>query len=347
MERCKGCGIQLQHIDDNKVGYILKEGQEYCQRCFRLRNYNDNKNLYSKLVDNKKIIELINDIKCNNIALVLDILDFLFVDNKELFNNFKKQKIILILNKLDLLSKNTSEIKFMNLIEDRINKLRNDYPNIISCLLTSIYDDKFRSFLFDNLNDLNIKDIIFVGKSNAGKSSILNKLNENNNLTVSPYLGTTLAINKIEIDNYIFYDSPGIIDNDNIINYLPNDKINDVMPKKSFKIKNYQYYERQSYFIEALLRIDVLDEIEGNISFYLNDMLKIHRSKLENGDKYLINNKKNIKYKVDLDKTIEIYDENDLMIFINGLGIIKLSGGAKYLIHHYNKVNIYMSEVLF
>ena len=99
--------------------------------------------------------------------------------------------------------------------------------------------------------------------------------------------------------------------------------------------------------IEGLLRIDILNEVKGNISFYINDALNIHRTKLDNSDNYYDKNKKYIKYKVDLNNKLELDLKEDKMLFIKGLGIIKLSKDAKYLIHHYNKVNLYLSEVLF
>ena len=119
------------------------------------------------------------------------------------------------------------------------------------------------------------------------------------------------------------------------------------MPRKSLNVKNYQFYETQSYYIEGLLRIDILNEVKGNISFYINDALNIHRTKLDNSDNYYSKNKKYIKYKVDLNNKLELDLKEDKMLFIKGLGIIKLSKDAKYLIHHYNKVNLYLSEVLF
>ena len=38
---CKGCGIKLQYDDRDKVGYSPKENAQYCQRCFRIKHYDD------------------------------------------------------------------------------------------------------------------------------------------------------------------------------------------------------------------------------------------------------------------------------------------------------------------
>ena len=39
--KCKGCGIELQYDDPNRLGYSPKIGADYCQRCFRMTHYDD------------------------------------------------------------------------------------------------------------------------------------------------------------------------------------------------------------------------------------------------------------------------------------------------------------------
>ena len=38
---CKGCGIVMQSEDKTKLGYTPKPEADYCQRCFRIRHYDD------------------------------------------------------------------------------------------------------------------------------------------------------------------------------------------------------------------------------------------------------------------------------------------------------------------
>ena len=38
---CKGCGVVLQNSDANSIGYTPKMEADYCQRCFRIRHYDD------------------------------------------------------------------------------------------------------------------------------------------------------------------------------------------------------------------------------------------------------------------------------------------------------------------
>ena len=73
MAKCKGCGVNIQNIDENKIGYSSSIDSDYCLRCFKIKNYNDYK-LIDK--DNKELLNIINNIEDDNlVVLVLDILN--------------------------------------------------------------------------------------------------------------------------------------------------------------------------------------------------------------------------------------------------------------------------------
>ena len=38
---CKGCGVKLQDENVLQEGYSVNLDQDYCQRCFRIKNYGD------------------------------------------------------------------------------------------------------------------------------------------------------------------------------------------------------------------------------------------------------------------------------------------------------------------
>ena len=48
MSKCIGCGVNLQTINKDKIGYTISLNNELCERCFRIRNYNDYKFIRSK-----------------------------------------------------------------------------------------------------------------------------------------------------------------------------------------------------------------------------------------------------------------------------------------------------------
>ena len=72
-KKCKGCGVILQDSNILNPGYTTNLDNEYCQRCFRIRNYGD-----YKLVDinNQEYIEILKTIDETN-DLVLYVTDLL------------------------------------------------------------------------------------------------------------------------------------------------------------------------------------------------------------------------------------------------------------------------------
>ena len=43
--RCIGCGILLQNVDKNKDGYVSRDDYRLCERCFKIKNYGQNKEI--------------------------------------------------------------------------------------------------------------------------------------------------------------------------------------------------------------------------------------------------------------------------------------------------------------
>ena len=39
--KCLGCGIKLQSINNKELGYIKDGSSKYCERCFRIKHYNE------------------------------------------------------------------------------------------------------------------------------------------------------------------------------------------------------------------------------------------------------------------------------------------------------------------
>ena len=80
---CIGCGAQIQTTDKNKPGYTpksaldkgLETGELYCQRCFRLRHYNE---IVPVGLTDDDFLRLLTQIRDANalIVYVVDIFDF-------------------------------------------------------------------------------------------------------------------------------------------------------------------------------------------------------------------------------------------------------------------------------
>lgn len=80
---CIGCGIQIQTEDKEKAGFTpaaaLKKGMEtgelYCQRCFRLRHYNEITDVH---ITDDEFLRLLHEVGDSDalVVNVIDIFDF-------------------------------------------------------------------------------------------------------------------------------------------------------------------------------------------------------------------------------------------------------------------------------
>ena len=210
MSKCKGCGITLQNIDKNKLGYTPKIENIYCERCFKTINYN--KEVKIDDLDNAKIINKINKYS----AYVFFITDLFSLNNKviETFKQIKNKKI-LIINKMDLIPSN---LKLEHLKENIQRVYEIDADIYFISVKKRINLSLIHNLILEN------KTILLAGETSSGKSSLINEI-LGINLTTSKYSNTTLDFIKLNYMETTIYDSPGLslnkekknIDNINVV----------------------------------------------------------------------------------------------------------------------------------
>ena len=343
MKKCKGCGIYLQDEDANKIGYVNNLKQDYCQRCFRLQHYGDISNFHPSYVTNEKLIEIYHKYKGYLFVVIIDILDVFALNEDNFLALFEDNDLFIIINKTDLLPDNITDKKIDNIISNILSKTNNKH--IKAALLTNKYDNHFNDEFYKIIDELSSNKIVFAGRANAGKSSLINKLINENSLTTSLYPGTTLQEVEINYDKYIFIDTPGLIDEDSYNTYFNLEKYKLAKIDKTIKPKIFQLNTPQSYFYEGVLRVDFLEFDNCSISFYISNNNDIHRCKLEKANEYYENHYQDFKLRLKPLKYQE-YDINNKQLFvIKGLGLIKINGKGKIRIYAYEKVRIYISEV--
>ncbi|MCF7927097.1 MAG: ribosome biogenesis GTPase YqeH, partial [Candidatus Izimaplasma sp.] len=103
-------------------------------------------------------------------------------------------------------------------------------------------------------------------------------------ITVSQVPGTTLDFIKIPFNDSFIYDTPGLINDHQIMHSLSQEAIKTITPKKEIKPKVYQLNPKQSLFLGGLARIDFLQGDKTSFIVYASQALKIHRTKLEKAD---------------------------------------------------------------
>ena len=302
---CFGCGVKLQCDDINKEGYIPKEKIDnsiYCQRCYRIMHYGVNK------VENtpKSVDNIINNINKNR-KFGLFITDLINI-NKELIKIYHRIKgpKLLIINKSDLIDQSIRFDKIISNLKD-IYSIKEDIMIISS---NSGYGIKnLINYLLDN----KIKEVYLLGETNAGKSSLINKmidiLNSNvNKITTSNFSNTTLDFLRIKLsDELVVIDSPGFfIEEKDASNKLINPKIYQMKANEIIKIDNY-YIEFNS---------------NTPIVIYLNKEVKIN------------------KYFKDIDLNNKIPLDYDSDLIIKGLGFIHIKNKGEIKINTLDKIEV-------
>lgn len=313
MNKCIGCGVLLQDTDISKEGYTTNINNNYCKRCFDITHYN--KYIFSNK-PNEEYLKKINLINKTNDLVILTVSLFDLIDFGSLNIN---NPIILTFTKKDLIPRNIKENKILEKINPKLN--------IKSKLFVSSKNNYNLDTLMNLINKYKVsKKVYLVGLTNAGKSSLINKIVKNysdntSDITVSNLPSTTLDFIEKKINkDLILIDTPGLLDNGNIIDLLPN-YIKKIVPNKEINPIIYQIKCKQSIIIEDFLKIDLYEN--NNITFYISNNLKIERIYKEN-DK--LNNLK--KY------NINILDNQDLVI--KGLGFIKFKDKCT--------INLYLPE---
>lgn len=322
IKKCKGCGILLQTDNQNKLGYTKDYNNELCERCFKLKNYGE---YYNVKLNNTNYKEILN--KIPNSSLIVYITSILNI-NFNYIDNFKN--VLIVLTKRDLLPKSIKETKLINYIKSHVD-------NYIDIEVVS----SEKNYNIDNLYEKikkygKDKEIYFVGMTNSGKSTLINRLisnytDDSAKLTTSIYPSTTLDKVYINIDNVKIIDTPGLLSEKTILNKLELKEIKKITPKKEIKPKIYQIKRDTSLLIGDLIRI----EIHGidNIVFYLANNLRINNIGKDNNIL-----KDGIKYNFKLEKNKDIVIED--LCFIKFKENISVDIFCKYDINIYTRDNL-------
>lgn len=321
MNKCIGCGSILQDTDENKDGYVLDINDKLCQRCFRIRYYNEYKNT---IRDNNDYLKILDSI--NNDDLVVYVTSLLDI-RLDYIDSFKN--VIVVLTKRDILPKSVKDEKLIKYIKSRYNPLE--------VIVVSSIKNYNIDYLFDILRQYKKKNIYVVGTTNGGKSTLINKLIKNYSdndvvITSSMYPSTTLDKIEINILGLNIIDTPGLINKGSIVNYIDNNLLKKITIKKEIKPKTYQLNGKGSVLIEDLIRLDY--DTEGtSMTIYVNNLVNIRFLGKDNNK--LLDGKCN-KFSLDNNKDIVISD----------LCFIKFTKGVNLNIYSNYDVLIYERDNL-
>lgn len=268
--KCIGCGAVLQNVNKEQEGYITKIDGNLCERCFRIKNYGDYKNV---IKDNKTFINILKNIDNNDlVVLVMDL--FNLPENLDLIKQNIKNDILVVLTKRDILPKVIYEERLLNYID-------NYNINYVDKIVVSSNKNYNFDLLIDKINEYKkTKKVYVVGYTNAGKSTLINKIiyNYSNNLpTITTSMLPSTTLNSIEIefdDKTVFIDTPGLLVDGSIENFVDVNLLKRINPKTVINPITYQVKNKQYIVVEDILQLTLEN---NNITLFISNNLKIER----------------------------------------------------------------------
>ena len=179
-------------------------------------------------------------------------------------------------------------------------------------------------------------NVYVVGYTNAGKSTLINKLlynysDSNIEITTSFLPSTTLDMIEIELDETLtLIDTPGLLEEGNILNLVLGQELKHIVPNKEIKPITYQIKGKQYIVIDKYAYVECLDAT--NVTLFFSSNLKIER--------------------IFTPRKTSGFSKKDLFIkagedvLISGLGFIKVSKTCHMNIFTYEGVDILIRDSL-
>ena len=318
MSKCIGCGIELQNNDKTKLGYTTNMEKSLCERCFRIENYGE----YKKVTkDNNEYINILKEINKTKdlVVLVLDI--FNLTENINVIKENISNDILLVITKRDILPKSVHDEKLIEYIKNYNLKIKDQV--VISSYKNYNFDE-----LYEKINNYKkSKNVYVIGFTNAGKSTMINKLIYNysdNDTKITTSIMPSTTLNPIEInlnENLTIIDTPGLLCEKSFYDILEGKELKKKIPKKEIKPISYQIKDKQYIVID---KYAIIEAENINMVLFMSNSLNIKR----------LYKKPETKLK---ERNIKI-DNNDLVI--NGLGFIKCIGKTNIKIYTYDEISV-------
>lgn len=364
-KKCIGCGAILQTEYENLPGYINKLTNDsnkvlYCKRCFRLNHYNEMPKILANPSDYEKVLN--GCLKKNGlIVLIVDLFDFTGTFISRIIDFLRGRDVILVANKYDLLPKSNKPQKVVEWISSMVSRM---FFKVDAIHLVSSKKGYFLDELMNTIDFLrNGRDVYFVGCANVGKSSLINSLlkrftpKTDDVISTSEIPGTTLDIINIPFfeDNKGLIDTPGLINENNVLMNLMPKSYRTIIPKKEIKPITYQIQEGNAIFVSGLAIFEVLEASNLSISCYFSNDLLIHRTKSSRIEDILNNHlgemlnpptkeeKDNIIYE---SKVFEIKPGKKKDIVISGLGFITLNKECKIKVRVIKNTDVFIRNAI-
>ncbi|WP_159886508.1 ribosome biogenesis GTPase YqeH [Paenibacillus puerhi] len=362
---CSGCGVRLQTEDAQKLGYVpasaLTRTPLICQRCFRIKNYNESSSITLNQDDFLRLLTHVGSTE-SLVVNIVDLFDFEGSMISGLARFVGKNPIVLVVNKIDLLPKVTNYNRILNWVQRQVKEAGLRVVEVVLC--SAKKNMGFERVIEAIEEHRKGRDIYVVGATNVGKSTLINRLIRDYSdldaeLTTSQYPGTTLDLVRIPMDDgSSIIDTPGIVYKHRMTELVGKKDLMKLMPDKPVKPLVFQLNERQTVFFGSLARFDFVQGERQSFTFYVSNALKAHRTKLEKADALYEEHKGGILSPPALEElellpaltkhAIRIPKGKPMDVSISGIGWIKANSeaGADLVIHVPKGVKVALRESL-
>ena len=178
--KCIGCGATIQTTDPKEIGYTPKSSIEkmdrqliYCQRCFKLKHYNEVQDVSLTSDDFLKILQKVGESDALVINIV-DIFDFSGSMVAGISRHINGNDILLVGNKVDLLPKSVNKTKLNHWMRRSLKEM--GLKPLDVALVSAA-----KGLGIDELMKMIEKyrkgrDVYIVGCTNVGKSTLVNRI---------------------------------------------------------------------------------------------------------------------------------------------------------------------------
>jgi ribosome biogenesis GTPase YqeH len=327
MAICKGCGAVLQTEDPKAPGYTPKADADYCQRCFRLMHYDDLTYSMRQGIDPDIVMNRIASMDCL-VVWVVDLFDFEAGMIPGLNRKLIDHDIILVATKRDLLAATVKEEKLAQFVFTRLKEAGIHVRHLV---FTGRKDDESREAVLDAIRQYRReRPVVIMGRANAGKSTLLNRLIGSHTLTSSRYPGTTLDFNPLTVDGMPFIDTPGIEIEGSVLMEVAEKDLKTIMPDRPVKPQIYQVHGEQTFFFGGLAAVDLIHCTKGSAVFYVSERLPLHRTKTANAKQQYEAHAGELYVPVAREKKFQTLScqmmQGKMDVVIDGLGWVCLSG---------------------
>ncbi|HET7657893.1 MAG TPA: ribosome biogenesis GTPase YqeH [Bacillales bacterium] len=289
---CIGCGAKIQTEDPAGIGYAPKSSLErdpvLCKRCFRLKHYGEVQDVPLGDDDYLKILNKIAETDAL-IVKVVDIFDFTGSWLSGIQRYAGHNEVLLVGNKVDLLPQSTNLFRLKQWMRRSAKEMGLKAKDVF---LISSKTGEGMDELAHGIEDYRDgRNVYVVGTTNVGKSTFINRLlrqfsgEDRDVITTSIFPGTTLNLIEVALDEgSSMFDTPGIINRQQVAHLLNPKELKIITPNKEIKPKIYQLEDDQTLFFAGLARLDyVKGERRPFVCYFSND-LYIHRTKTEKAD---------------------------------------------------------------